>query len=754
MGTPSSKPMRILWVKPGGLWPLNTGGRLRSFHTVAELSRRHRVVAADDARTRTTIRGSWPPSFRTASAWLRSLTRPPKQGSLGLVGALARSWFSRLPVDLWKWRVPALRAEAAPPPGEGRGGPLRGRLPGRGAQRAAGRSGAGRALRAQRRAHHLEAPERRRAPPVAAAGPGAGMAQDASLRGTGLRAGLAHRRRVRRRSWLSGRRAPSARASRRSPPASTRPSSRPTGEAESAAALVFTGSMDWYPNEDAILHFAQDILPLIRREVPEASLTVVGRKPSARLQAGGRGPGIAVTGTVDDIRPYVQRGRRLRRAPASGRRHAAEDLRGPRHGKGGGLDDRGRGGPSAAPGEHFIRSDDPGGLRRGRGVLLRDPARRQALGAAGRRLMEERYAWARGEQAVRGSMQGGTRADERQRLRAGLRGMRDGGLPGAGGARGHRRRRQRRTRSRSINAGASPVVEPGLGELIARVVSAGALRATTSGRGGGGALGRGPDLRGHARPLQRPARRGGPRRAWARRSARRCAAAGGPHGRAPQHGAARHDRGGAAPQPAPGWARRRGRACAWPCNPEFMREGSSLRGLRAAAVDPRRAPTTRRRRPAARPVRRRARRPSSRPSVRTAEMVKYVANAFHALKVCFANEIGDVCDALGADAQEVMRIFLMDRKLSVSEAYLRPGFAFGGSCLPKDVRALLYGARSRRRAAAAARRHPALQRGAGPPRRGGGPGHREAPGGRGGPVVQGRHRRPAARARWSRSSRA
>lgn len=74
-------------------------------------------------------------------------------------------------------------------------------------------------------------------------------------------------------------------------------------------------------------------------------------------------------------------------------------------------------------------------------------------------------------------------------------------------------------------------------------------------------------------------------------------------------------------------------------------------------------------------------------------MAKYAANAFRALKVCFANEVADVCAALGADGAEVMRVFAMDRKLNVSEAYLRPGFAFGGSCLPKDLRALLYAAR-------------------------------------------------------------
>lgn len=78
--------------------------------------------------------------------------------------------------------------------------------------------------------------------------------------------------------------------------------------------------------------------------------------------------------------------------------------------------------------------------------------------------------------------------------------------------------------------------------------------------------------------------------------------------------------------------------------------------------------------------------------IKTAETVKYVSNAYHALKICFANEVADACTALGVDAQAVMRIVCQDKKLNISPAYLRPGFAFGGSCLPKDIKALLYAA--------------------------------------------------------------
>ncbi|HEY3857983.1 MAG TPA: glycosyltransferase family 4 protein [Gammaproteobacteria bacterium] len=383
--------MRILWVKVGGLWPPNTGGRLRSLNMLSELAREHEVsvltthLPGEDSRELKRQLGQCKrvDSFPFAAPKFRDPRFPLM---------LVRSWLTAMPVDIYKHRVPALRREverrlaagevdlciadfavAAPNVPFGTAVPvvffahnveyqILKRLA-RAQKSLLNRILLGIEWRKMRR---YEATVCRQARLTVAVSP-----QDRDMLMADAGRAVIH-------DVSTGVDVDYFKAN---------------GTPEDPAELVFTGSMDWHPNEDAIRHFIDEILPHIHREMPRAKLTVVGRNPSGSLRRSAEQAGVRVTGTVDDVRPYIDAaavfvvplriggGTRLKVFEALSMGKAVVST-------GVGVE-----GLPLAPGEHYLKADDPQAFASAVVSLLRDPERRHALGEAGQRLTHERYAW-------------------------------------------------------------------------------------------------------------------------------------------------------------------------------------------------------------------------------------------------------------------------------------------------------------------------------------------------------------------------
>jgi glycosyltransferase involved in cell wall biosynthesis len=383
--------MRILWVKMGGLWPATTGGRVRSLNTIAELARNHQVSVVT-----THGQGDDPEGLAQQLPHCeRVVSVPylvPKRGSAAFAGAVAGSWFSHYPVDLWKWRVAAVRQEVDKVLARGdvdvcvadflfaNANVPHGNVP---------------VLLFEHNVEYLI------------------WQRLANLETTHWKRALFEMewRKLRTCEGEAVKRAALTIAvsdDDRDRLAEMSPGSRvvsiPTGvntnyftprrDAETPARLVFSGSMDWHPNEDAVCYFVDTILPRIRTEFPNVSFTIIGRNPGARVRELASQPGITVTGTVDDVRPAIAEGAVYvvpLRAGSGTRIKIFEALA---MGKAVVSTTVGAEGLALESGRHFLAADTPHDFANAVIRLLRDPARRLALGDAGRALVEANYSWA------------------------------------------------------------------------------------------------------------------------------------------------------------------------------------------------------------------------------------------------------------------------------------------------------------------------------------------------------------------------
>ncbi|MDP1930774.1 MAG: glycosyltransferase family 4 protein [Gammaproteobacteria bacterium] len=391
---PGNDKLRILWVKMGGLWPITSGGRLRSFHIINELSQLHDVTVLT-----THSPGESAFELKTQLPLCRRVDSrpfaPAKSKSRFFGFTVLRSWLSRWPVDLYKYQLPELRREvgfllasgnydlciadfmAAVP-----NVPFVDATP------------------VVLFSHNVEYMIWRRL----------GQHESSWLKRLLLAIEWRKMRRVEAHACndalatIAVSEEDAEKLQVTSPHALI--TSVPTGVdveyfkpdfriARNATALVFSGSMDWVPNEDAMLYFIQEVLPKVRERIPQTTLSIVGRNPSPRLRKVAMNAQVEVTGTVSDIRPWLHKaavyivplriggGTRLKiyealsmAMPVVSTTVGAEGL-------------------NLQEDIHIMRADTAGAFATSIITLMENAELRDSLGREGRTLMEENYAWSR-----------------------------------------------------------------------------------------------------------------------------------------------------------------------------------------------------------------------------------------------------------------------------------------------------------------------------------------------------------------------